>query len=1048
MQDKTSLHSSRLLNAIRQDHGLLPLAFLALLVLQLSIPLPAFSQQETAPHFAKQILVLYGYGDGLPAYQKATPAFLSVMRERGISTNDIFLEYLDLQRNNSGEYRKRLAELLRYKYGMHQIGLIVTVHTWALEFLLEECKGLFPDVPVLSYLTVIEPELIEAKNTLGRRILQRPQNQDIVGTLEIALKMFPRTRNVVFVSGRGAADERHVEDAKRLFSPWKDKLEFQYTKDRTVEEILQLVASLPPYSIVIYVNVFSDKTGRTFTPLEVAKDISRVANAPVFCLYDTVMGNGSIGGSLLSFEAEGAYAANVALDILDKKIVLTKPVTTLGSGKTLMFDWRQLRRWNVNEAVLPQGSIIINREFTLWDYRYYLIGVLLLCLAEAALIVILIVERRRKMKAEEAMRKAEAKYRDIFDNALEGIFETSPQGESLTANPALVRMLGYDSPGEFISSITDLEHQVWVDPSERLRYIQLLETQDIVLGFECQLKRKDGTKFWALLSARRTPGPDGRTLFYSGFIDNITERKRAEAALRESEERFRQVAENIGDFIWEIDADGLYTYTSPSVKKILGYAPDELVGKMHFYDLFAPEVREELKRSAFEVFATKQPFRAFPNPNLRKDGRVVHLETSGSPMLDEAGDLIGYRGVDTDITQRQQIEARMRQAEKMEALGTLTGGIAHDFNNILAAMMGFAELTKSKLPAGSPDERHLQMVMDAGLRGRELIKQMLTFSRQTEQEKKPLQLSTLAKETARFLRASIPTTISIGVDVESESGPVLADPVQLQQVLMNLCTNAAHAMKEKGGALDLTLSDFSMAPSEGTPGGMKPGFYIKLVVRDTGIGIPPELLNRIFDPFFTTKKPDEGTGLGLSVAQGIIRQHDGYITVESQPGIGSAFTIYLPKVAEQPRTEAQAEEPVPTGHERVLFVDDERALTEVGQKFLEELGYTVTARNSSVEALKLFTDDPNRFDLIVTDQTMPELTGLELARACVALRPDIPIVLATGFSHMTNGAAVKEAGIRAFVMKPLTQAELGRTVTKGAGRIEKVSSVACRGEKV
>ncbi len=209
------------------------------------------------------------------------------------------------------------------------------------------------------------------------------------------------------------------------------------------------------------------------------------------------------------------------------------------------------------------------------------------------------------------------------------------------------------------------------------------------------------------------------------------------------------MAENVGDFIWEVDAQGLYLYTSPSVKRILGYSPDELIGKMHFYDLFTSEVREELKAAAFKVFATKQPFRAFPNPNLSKDGRVVHLETSGSPVLDEAGNLLGYRGVDTDITERQEFEARMRQAEKMEALGTLTGGIAHDFNNILAAMMGFAELVKEKLPKGSRDERHLQMVMDAGLRGRALIRQMLAFSRQTDQEKKPLQLSTIVQETGQ-----------------------------------------------------------------------------------------------------------------------------------------------------------------------------------------------------------------------------------------------------------------------------------------------------------
>ena len=1027
MKGRASLTLRKLRNPL--PLGLLLFALTLSLVLQFSIPSLVLPQQQaSAPHSAKQILVLYTYGGGITSYQKATGAFFSVLTSRGLNNDDVFLEYLDLQRNNSPAYRRRVANLLLNKYGKRDVGLIVTVHTGALEFLLKECKGLFPDVPVYSFLTAW-PELIETRNT-GRRILLRPQSMDMGGTLEIALKMFPETRKVVFVVGAAPADKRFEYEARRMFEPWRDKVEIEYTNDLSVEEMLQLVATLPSRSIVIYCDVFSDTTGRTLTPLEVGKMVAKAANVPVFCVWDTLMGSGTIGGSLLSFEAEGAYAAKTALDMLDGKIVLTKPVTTIASGKTYMFDWQQLKRWGVNESVLPKDSIVINREFTLWDYRYYIIGIIAFCLAEAALIIFLVVQRRRKKVAEASLKQAEAKYRDIFNSALEGIFETSPQGQLLTANPSLAKMLGYDSPEEVTSTVDDTGRQVWVDPNQRLKYAQLLETQDVARGFECQFSRKDGTQFWVSLNSRRVSGRDGRTLFYTGFMEDITERKRAEAALRESNERFRQVAENVGDFIWEIDADGIYLYTSPSVKKILGYSPDELVGKMHFYDLFTPEVREELKAAALKVFATKQPFRAFPNPNLTKDGRVVHLETSGSPVVDEAGNLIGYRGVDTDTTERQEIEARMRQTEKMEALGTLTGGIAHDFNNILAAMMGFAELTKEKLPKGSREERHLQMVMDAGLRGRELVKQMLTFSRQTEQEKKPLQLSAIVKETGRFLRASIPATISIRVNVESESGPVLADPVQIQQVVMNLCTNAAHAMREKGGVLDLHLSDFSVAPSEAKSDGMKPGLYIKLVVRDTGIGIPPEVINRIFDPFFTTKKPDEGTGLGLSVVKGIIQQHDGYIDVESQPGKGSVFTVYLPKVAEQSGREVVSEEPVPTGHERVLLIDDEKALTETGQEFLEGLGYEVTVRNSSVEALELFRDDPGRFDLIVTDLTMPDMTGLELAKACMVLRSDIPIVLATGFSHMVNATAAREAGIRAMVMKPLTKEELGRTVRK------------------
>ena len=319
--------------------------------------------------------------------------------------------------------------------------------------------------------------------------------------------------------------------------------------------------------------------------------------------------------------------------------------------------------------------------------------------------------------------------------------------------------------------------------------------------------------------------------------------------------------------------------------------------------------------------------------------------------------------------------------------------------------------------------------MDAGLRGRELIRQMLTFSRQTPQEKKPLLLSTIVNETARFLRASIPSTISIRVNVESESGLILADPVQIQQVLTNLCTNAAHAMREKGGTLDIALSDFSVAPSNGDPHGIAPGLYMRLTVRDTGVGIPREIVDKIFDPFFTTKKLGEGTGLGLSVVMGIVKQSQGYITVESKPGRGSTFTVYFPKVAEKPIADAVAsDEPIPTGSERILFVDDEKPLVLMGEALLAELGYEVTSRTSSREALELLKQDASRFDLVITDQTMPEITGVELAREILAIRPELPVILCTGFSHLVDADSAKAAGIKGFVMKPLTKREIARTV--------------------
>jgi CheY-like chemotaxis protein len=366
----------------------------------------------------------------------------------------------------------------------------------------------------------------------------------------------------------------------------------------------------------------------------------------------------------------------------------------------------------------------------------------------------------------------------------------------------------------------------------------------------------------------------------------------------------------------------------------------------------------------------------------------------------------------------------------MEALGILTGGIAHDFNNILAAIIGFSEIAAGRVPAESGVQRQLKRIFEAGLRGRDLVKQMLTFSRQTEQKKGPLLVSSIVKESVKLLRASIPTTIRIRTNVKNESGLILGDPVQVQQILMNLCTNAAYAMQDKGGTLDIELSGYSASLSNGEPHGMNPGLYMKLTVRDTGIGISPDNMDKIFDPFFTTKKVGEGTGLGLSVVHGIVKQHEGYITVESEPDKGSTFTVYLPQIAGEPETDAVSDDRIPTGSERILFVDDEEALVEMGEDILAELGYDVTSRMDSREALALLKSDPSRFDLVITDQTMPEMTGIELAREVLAIRADMPIIMCTGFSYVVDADKAEAAGIKAFVMKPLTKREIARTIRK------------------
>jgi CheY-like chemotaxis protein len=366
----------------------------------------------------------------------------------------------------------------------------------------------------------------------------------------------------------------------------------------------------------------------------------------------------------------------------------------------------------------------------------------------------------------------------------------------------------------------------------------------------------------------------------------------------------------------------------------------------------------------------------------------------------------------------------------MEAIGTLAGGIAHDFNNILSAVIGYSEIVLDKCKDDDPLKEYLQEIFNAGVRARELVKQILTFSRQAEQELQPLQVKLMVNEALKLLRASLPATIEIRRDLQSDD-TVMADPTQIHQILMNLCTNAAHAMQENGGILNIGLTTAELDDSfVGRYPEAVRGSYLRLTVSDTGHGMPAEVVGKIFNPFFTTKEKEEGTGMGLAVVHGIVKGHGGLITVQSEPGKGTTFEVYFPLAKEKARPEIKVNEPLPTGNEHILFIDDEKPLIDIGQQMLERQGYKVTIRTSSIEALELFKARSAQFDLVVTDMTMPNMTGIELGREIMAIRPDIPVILCTGFSEKVTEESVKSIGIRALLMKPVTVHNLAWTVRR------------------
>jgi PAS domain S-box-containing protein len=549
-----------------------------------------------------------------------------------------------------------------------------------------------------------------------------------------------------------------------------------------------------------------------------------------------------------------------------------------------------------------------------------------------------------------------------------------------------------------------IDHQHCVDLSERA------------------LLQADGSLLPILKSVTRTERR-GRSYLIESFID-ISHLRKIEADLRQSEERYRRFFEEdiTGDFLASVD--GRIIACNHAFAVMFGYQSIEEVKAVHSEQFYPPKglytllLRRLLKERRLEGIEFE----------LRhKSGRPIYCIGNLVGHFDDKGNLKEVGGYLFDDTKRVLLEKNLRQAQKMEAIGTLAGGIAHDFNNILSGIMGYTEIALNELPAASPTAGRLKRVIKAADRARELVHQILTFSRQGESDGRPIQLAMIIKEAVKLVRAGLPATINIRQRVQSHA-TIMADPVQIHQVIMNLCTNAGHAMKKQGGLLSISVDEVKLDTSfTDRYIGVEPGPFACISVEDTGEGIPPEIMDRIFDPFFTTKGKTEGTGLGLSVVHGIVCKLNGAITVTSTAR-GSRFDVYLPCIHAGGEVLPVQSHDIPRGTESIVLIDDEDFQVDIGTQMLETLGYHVTGFTDSMEAFKYITENANEIDLVITDMTMPKLTGIGLTRQLLAQVPDMPIILCTGYSEEINAETAAGMGVKGFIMKPVLIKDMGSKI--------------------
>jgi two-component system cell cycle sensor histidine kinase/response regulator CckA len=967
----------------------------------------------------KRVLVLHSYHKGLGWTDSITEGIEAVFKKSEFPV-EIFYEFMDTKRIFDETYLARLVELYRYKYRQRRFDAIISSDDHAFKFLLAHHDALFGHTPVVFCgVNYFSDDFLAGTVDFTGVV----ESFSIKGTIDGALAIDPDIRRIFAVVDNTVTGQANRKLLDAVIPEYASRLQFTFITDIDMDEVQQTVSRLPDKSVVLLLSYTSDRSGNTFSLEQSAELVCQASNRPVFGFWDFYLNHGIVGGMLTTGTAHGSEAARMALRIMDGERPADIPVLK-ESPNRYIYDYAEMRKFGISPARLPSGSTVINRPLTF--YQQYKTLVWQVTIAFGVLLVftaLLTFNLFRRRTAEAMLSKSEDKFRALVETTSDWIWEMDTRGRYTYVSPKVKDLLGYDPEEVLGRTPFDLMS------SEEARRIAPILDQAVTAATPVEQLinvnlHKQGRE--VILETTGVPFRDeeGRLAGYRGIGRDITSRHHAEAALQESEARFRDMAELLPETIFETNLDGNLTYANKNGFNQFKYTPEDLEKGLNIEEIIEPADHARLKQNASRILAGED-MGLNEYTALRRDGSRFPVMARSAVILKE-GRPAGLRGFLIDLSDRKRLEEQFQQVQRMESIGTLAGGIAHDFNNLLMGIQGRIQLVQQGTDPSAPQMKHLQSIVDHVRSASRLTSQLLGFARAGKYDPKATDLNALI-EKAVDMFGRTRKELRIHQNLAADLMPAVVDRGQIEQVLLNLFVNAWQAMPE-GGDITVETRNTTLSGNEEQLYNLEAGDYAAIEISDTGIGMDAKTQERIFEPFFTTKPRGRGTGLGLASAYGIVRHHNGAIHVASSPGRGAAFTILLPVEECEVEIDIPPVEKISLGTETILLVDDEEMILAVATDLLETLGYKVITAQGGRAALCVYAEKGKDIDLVLLDLIMPDQSGKETFAQLKAMNPQVRVLLSSGYSLDGEAAAILQQGCKGFIQKPFALEQLSNKI--------------------